>query len=88
MSYLHCTDLRQINTALQLVLMGVTTVSPIVPMDIGLALQGLQCVLLLDFTADYSHHHSMSLQMDCCHNNDLEWSVVCSGERWISGRLG
>ena len=32
----------QVNTALQLLLMGMTTVTPILPIDIGLQLHGLQ----------------------------------------------
>ena len=35
----------KVNTALQLLLMGTTTVTPILPIDIGLPLQGLQYVL-------------------------------------------
>lgn len=35
----------QVNTALQLLLMGSTTISPIFPMDLKLPLQALQCVL-------------------------------------------
>ncbi|OCH84116.1 CDP-diacylglycerol--glycerol-3-phosphate 3-phosphatidyltransferase [Obba rivulosa] len=38
----HPTGISKINTALQLLLMGVTTVSPLLPVDIGLALQALQ----------------------------------------------
>lgn len=34
----------KVNTALQLVLMGITTVHPILPFDLGIALQGLQYV--------------------------------------------
>jgi cardiolipin synthase len=36
------TQISKYNTALQLLLMGVTTVSPLLAIDIGLALQGLQ----------------------------------------------
>jgi cardiolipin synthase len=36
------TQISKYNTALQLVLMGVTTVSPLLTVDIGLGLQGLQ----------------------------------------------
>ncbi|KAF8892194.1 CDP-alcohol phosphatidyltransferase-domain-containing protein [Infundibulicybe gibba] len=36
------TEISKINTALQLVLMGTTTVSPILPFELGLALPGLQ----------------------------------------------
>ncbi|KAF8202341.1 CDP-alcohol phosphatidyltransferase-domain-containing protein [Pholiota molesta] len=36
------TTISKVNTALQLVLMGTTTVTPILPIDIGLPLQGLQ----------------------------------------------
>lgn len=36
------TTLIQVNTALQLILMGVTTVSPLVSLDLNLALQGFQ----------------------------------------------
>ncbi len=35
----------KVNTALQLLLMGTTTITPILPIDIGLPLQGLQYVL-------------------------------------------
>lgn len=37
----------QINTALQLALMGTTTVSPLLPFDLGIALPALQYVLLI-----------------------------------------
>ncbi|KAJ7580263.1 CDP-alcohol phosphatidyltransferase-domain-containing protein [Mycena floridula] len=36
------TQISKVNTALQLLLMGVTTISPIVPVDLTLSLQGLQ----------------------------------------------
>lgn len=35
----------QYNTALQLLLMGVTTISPLIPYDMQLGLQALQCVI-------------------------------------------
>ncbi|XP_006459268.1 hypothetical protein AGABI2DRAFT_191269 [Agaricus bisporus var. bisporus H97] len=38
----HPTFISKVNTALQLLLMGVTTVHPILPFDLGIALQGLQ----------------------------------------------
>ncbi|KAK7686198.1 hypothetical protein QCA50_010418 [Cerrena zonata] len=39
------TYISKVNTALQLLLMGTTTVSPILPVDIGLGLQALQWVV-------------------------------------------
>ncbi|KAJ7879993.1 CDP-alcohol phosphatidyltransferase-domain-containing protein [Mycena olivaceomarginata] len=39
------TNISKVNTALQLVLMGATTVSPLVPMDVALGLQGLQLIV-------------------------------------------
>lgn len=39
------TQISKVNTALQLVLMGVTTVSPLLTVDIGPALQGLQLIV-------------------------------------------
>ncbi|KAH9479345.1 Cardiolipin synthase (CMP-forming) [Psilocybe cubensis] len=39
------TYISKVNTTLQLVLMGVTTVNPILPFDLGLALQGLQYIV-------------------------------------------
>lgn len=36
------TTISKVNTALQLLLMGTTTVSPLLPLDLGLSLQGLQ----------------------------------------------
>jgi cardiolipin synthase len=36
------TTISKVNTALQLLLMGTTTVTPILPIDIGLQLHGLQ----------------------------------------------
>ncbi|KAJ7642807.1 CDP-alcohol phosphatidyltransferase-domain-containing protein [Mycena polygramma] len=38
----HPTNISKVNTALQLLLMGATTVSPLIPMDVSLAMQGLQ----------------------------------------------
>ncbi|GJE98541.1 CDP-diacylglycerol--glycerol-3-phosphate 3-phosphatidyltransferase [Phanerochaete sordida] len=38
----HPTEISKVNTALQLLLMGVTTVSPILPFDLGMGLQALQ----------------------------------------------
>ncbi|KXN84256.1 putative cardiolipin synthase [Leucoagaricus sp. SymC.cos] len=38
----HPTLISKVNTALQLLLMGITTVHPILPFDLGIALQGLQ----------------------------------------------
>ncbi|CAK5283161.1 unnamed protein product [Mycena citricolor] len=46
------TYISKVNTALQLLLMGVTTVSPLVPMDISVPLQGLQ-------STDCGHHHNL-----------------------------
>ncbi|KAJ7647254.1 CDP-alcohol phosphatidyltransferase-domain-containing protein, partial [Roridomyces roridus] len=39
------TDISKANTALQLLLMGATTVSPLVPMDVSSGLQGLQVIV-------------------------------------------
>ncbi|KAJ7105463.1 hypothetical protein C8R43DRAFT_1046381 [Mycena crocata] len=39
------TDISKVNTALQLLLMGASTVSPLIPMDTTLGLQGLQVVV-------------------------------------------
>ncbi|KAF7356458.1 putative cardiolipin synthase [Mycena venus] len=39
------TNISKVNTALQLLLMGATTVSPLVPMDVSLGLQGLQLIV-------------------------------------------
>lgn len=39
------TTISKVNTALQLLLMGTTTVSPLLPLDLGLSLQGLQCLV-------------------------------------------
>ncbi|KAF7370480.1 putative cardiolipin synthase [Mycena sanguinolenta] len=39
------TTISKVNTALQLLLMGATTVSPLVPMDVSLGLQGLQWIV-------------------------------------------
>ncbi|KAJ7504248.1 CDP-alcohol phosphatidyltransferase-domain-containing protein [Mycena galericulata] len=39
------TGISKVNTALQLLLMGATTVSPLVPMDTSLGLQGLQLIV-------------------------------------------
>jgi len=36
------TTISKVNTALQLLLMGTTTISPILPFELGLSLQGLQ----------------------------------------------
>ncbi|KAF8159407.1 CDP-alcohol phosphatidyltransferase-domain-containing protein [Crassisporium funariophilum] len=36
------TNISKVNTALQLLLMGTTTISPILPFDLGVSLQGLQ----------------------------------------------
>lgn len=41
----HPTFISKVNTALQLLLMGITTVHPILPFDFGLALQGLQLMV-------------------------------------------
>ncbi|KAJ7224112.1 CDP-alcohol phosphatidyltransferase-domain-containing protein [Mycena pura] len=41
----HPTFISKVNTALQLFLMGATTVSPIIPIDVSLALQGLQLIV-------------------------------------------
>ncbi|KAH8833225.1 CDP-alcohol phosphatidyltransferase-domain-containing protein [Flagelloscypha sp. PMI_526] len=38
----HPTLISKVNTALQLVLMGTTTMSPVIPVELGVALQGLQ----------------------------------------------
>ncbi|KAF9446896.1 hypothetical protein P691DRAFT_672594 [Macrolepiota fuliginosa MF-IS2] len=38
----HPTFISKVNTALQLLLMGITTIHPILPFDLGIALQGLQ----------------------------------------------
>ncbi|CAK5267774.1 unnamed protein product, partial [Mycena citricolor] len=46
------TNTQKVNTALQLLLMGVTTVSPLVPMDISVPLQSCQ--------TDCGHHHNWS----------------------------
>ncbi|EPQ56283.1 hypothetical protein GLOTRDRAFT_74874 [Gloeophyllum trabeum ATCC 11539] len=39
------TEISKVNTALQLVLMGTTTISPLLPTDISLPLQGLQWIV-------------------------------------------
>ncbi|KAJ6498299.1 CDP-alcohol phosphatidyltransferase-domain-containing protein [Mycena vulgaris] len=39
------TDISKVNTALQLVLMGASTVSPLIPMDVSMGLQGLQMIV-------------------------------------------
>ncbi|CDO73313.1 hypothetical protein BN946_scf185008.g75 [Trametes cinnabarina] len=39
------TGISKVNTALQLLLMGTTTISPILPFDIGLPLQALQWIV-------------------------------------------
>ncbi|KAJ7180786.1 CDP-alcohol phosphatidyltransferase-domain-containing protein [Mycena filopes] len=39
------TNISKVNTALQLLLMGASTVSPLIPMDVSLGLQGLQMVV-------------------------------------------
>ncbi|KAK6967118.1 putative cardiolipin synthase [Favolaschia claudopus] len=39
------TMISKVNTALQLLLMGSTTISPLVPMDVSLGLQGLQLIV-------------------------------------------
>ncbi|KAJ7117850.1 CDP-alcohol phosphatidyltransferase-domain-containing protein [Mycena epipterygia] len=39
------TDISKVNTALQLLLMGASTASPVIPMDMSLGLQGLQLVV-------------------------------------------
>ena len=71
----------KVNTGLQLLLMGITTASPLLP-DIGLALQGLQYVsnprltlALLQFL----------LQVDSSHDDDLEWHAVSFFQRRGSG---
>ncbi|KAJ7917547.1 hypothetical protein B0H13DRAFT_1994972, partial [Mycena leptocephala] len=39
------TNISKVNTALQLLLMGATTISPLIPMDVSLGLQGLQLIV-------------------------------------------
>ncbi|KAF8216667.1 CDP-alcohol phosphatidyltransferase-domain-containing protein, partial [Mycena galopus ATCC 62051] len=39
------TNISKVNTALQLLLMGGTTISPLIPMDVSLGLQGLQLIV-------------------------------------------
>ncbi|KAJ7491998.1 CDP-alcohol phosphatidyltransferase-domain-containing protein [Mycena latifolia] len=39
------TEISKVNTALQLLLMGATTISPLIPMDVSVGLQGLQMVV-------------------------------------------
>jgi hypothetical protein len=54
--------------------MGATTISPLLPFDLGIALPGLQCVLLMlvmDFLPQFYD------QMDRRHNNCLERSLIC-----------
>lgn len=51
------TEGLQYNTALQILLMGVTTVSPLVPHDIYPALQGLQYVLFAWYDVAGADNH-------------------------------
>ena len=70
--------LGQINTALQLVLMGVTTINPLLGVDVSLPLKALQFVCILGVLASRADS-----QMDRCWNDDME-RVQLHWESWSS----
>lgn len=68
---------HKVNTALQLLLMGTTTISPLLPLDIGLGLQALQCVhnsICGVLSADIS-------QVDRRCHDSVEWSFLSVHQR-------
>lgn len=77
-SLVLCYQLIQINTALQLLLMGVTTVSPLVQFPISGALTALQWVF-----SPYINPHRLStdMQVDCSGYNDMEWVQLYRSSR-------
>lgn len=68
---------HQVNTALQLLLMGTTTISPLLPLDIGLGLQTLQCVH--DFICGVPSVDILQVDRRC--HNSVEWSFLFVHQR-------
>ena len=61
--------------------MGTTTISPILPLELGLPLQGLQYGFYLFFKKRFI---DLGQQMDSCDNHYMEWVFIYVRQKWIS----
>lgn len=81
----HPTAISKCNTFLQLLLVGSTTIAPLLPFELGTALTGMQCVTSPSFPLPefLLTRTLLRLQVACCGHHYCLGPVLC--RHWLSG---